>query len=57
MTMIKSRAAIAWEAGALLSIETIEIEGPRTGEVLVEIMATGVRHTDVQPTRRRNPGR
>jgi S-(hydroxymethyl)glutathione dehydrogenase/alcohol dehydrogenase len=56
MTMIESWAAIAWEAGAPLSIETIEIEGPRTGEVLVEIMAIGVCHTDAQPTRRRNPG-
>jgi S-(hydroxymethyl)glutathione dehydrogenase/alcohol dehydrogenase len=55
--MTKSRAAIAWEARAPLSIETIEIEGPRTGEVLVEIMATGVCNTDAQPTRRRNPAR
>jgi len=44
--MIKSRAAIAWKAKAPLSIETIEIEGPKAGEVLVEIKATGVCHTD-----------
>ena len=40
------RAAVAWEAGKPLSIETVSIEGPRPGEVLVEIMATGVCHTD-----------
>jgi len=44
--MIKSRAAVAWEAGKPLSIETVDIAGPRAGEVLVEIMATGVCHTD-----------
>src|SRR4051812_40058517 len=44
--MIQSRAAVAWEAGKPLSIETVSVEGPRAGEVLVEIMATGVCHTD-----------
>ena len=43
---MKSRAAVAWEAGKPLTIETIELRGPRRGEVLVEIMATGVCHTD-----------
>jgi S-(hydroxymethyl)glutathione dehydrogenase/alcohol dehydrogenase len=43
---MKSRAAVAWEANKPLSIETIEIGGPRAGEVLVEVMATGVCHTD-----------
>ncbi len=43
---MKSRAAVAWEAKMPLSIETIDIGGPRAGEVLVEIMATGVCHTD-----------
>ncbi|MBR1175332.1 S-(hydroxymethyl)glutathione dehydrogenase/class III alcohol dehydrogenase [Bradyrhizobium sp. KB893862 SZCCT0404] len=43
---MKSRAAVAWEAKKPLSIETIEIGGPRQGEVLVEIKATGVCHTD-----------
>jgi S-(hydroxymethyl)glutathione dehydrogenase/alcohol dehydrogenase len=43
---MKTRAAVAWKAGEPLSIETIEIEGPKAGEVLVEIMATGVCHTD-----------
>jgi S-(hydroxymethyl)glutathione dehydrogenase/alcohol dehydrogenase len=41
-----TRAAVAWKAGAPLSIETVELEGPRAGEVLVEIKATGVCHTD-----------
>ena len=43
---MKSRAAVAWEAGKPLSIEEIDVEGPRTGEVLVQIKATGVCHTD-----------
>jgi S-(hydroxymethyl)glutathione dehydrogenase/alcohol dehydrogenase len=43
---MKTRAAVAWEAGKPLTIETIEIEGPKEGEVLVEVMATGVCHTD-----------
>jgi S-(hydroxymethyl)glutathione dehydrogenase/alcohol dehydrogenase len=45
-TMIKSRAAVAWEANKPLTIETIDISGPKPGEVLIEIMATGVCHTD-----------
>ena len=40
------RAAVALEAGKPLSIETVRLEGPREGEVLVEIKATGVCHTD-----------
>src|SRR5450631_2897372 len=43
---MQTRAAVAWKAGEPLSIETIEIEGPKAGEVLVEIMATGICHTD-----------
>src|SRR5664280_3523414 len=43
---MKTRAAVAWKAGEPLSIETIDIEGPKAGEVRVEIMATGVCHTD-----------
>ena len=43
---MQTRAAVAWEAGKPLSIETITIEGPKAGEVLVEVMATGVCHTD-----------
>lgn len=40
------KAAVAWEAGQPLSIETVQLEGPKTGEVLVEIKTTGVCHTD-----------
>ena len=40
------RAAVAYKAGAPLSIETVQLEGPKAGEVLVEIKATGVCHTD-----------
>ncbi|MBU0724115.1 MAG: S-(hydroxymethyl)glutathione dehydrogenase/class III alcohol dehydrogenase [Alphaproteobacteria bacterium] len=40
------RAAVAFEAKKPLSIETIHLEGPKAGEVLVEIKATGVCHTD-----------
>ena len=43
---MESRAAVAFKAGDPLSIETVNVEGPRQGEVLVEIHATGVCHTD-----------
>jgi S-(hydroxymethyl)glutathione dehydrogenase/alcohol dehydrogenase len=43
---MRSRAAVAWEALKPLTVETIDIEGPKAGEVLVEVMATGVCHTD-----------
>jgi S-(hydroxymethyl)glutathione dehydrogenase/alcohol dehydrogenase len=43
---MKVKAAVAHKAGAPLSIETVDLEGPRAGEVLVEIKATGVCHTD-----------
>jgi S-(hydroxymethyl)glutathione dehydrogenase/alcohol dehydrogenase len=43
---MRSRAAVAWEANKPLAIETIEVAGPKPGEVLVEVMATGVCHTD-----------
>jgi S-(hydroxymethyl)glutathione dehydrogenase/alcohol dehydrogenase len=43
---MQTRAAVAWEAGKPLSIETVHLEGPKAGEVLVEIMATGLCHTD-----------
>jgi S-(hydroxymethyl)glutathione dehydrogenase/alcohol dehydrogenase len=43
---MKTRAAIAFKAGEPLSIETLELDGPKAGEVLVEIMATGICHTD-----------
>ena len=43
---MKTRAAVAWKAGEPLTIETIEVDGPKSGEVLVEIKATGICHTD-----------
>ncbi len=43
---MKTRAAIAYKAGQDLSIEEVDLDGPRAGEVLVEIKATGVCHTD-----------
>ncbi|MGN6389184.1 MAG: S-(hydroxymethyl)glutathione dehydrogenase/class III alcohol dehydrogenase [Burkholderiaceae bacterium] len=41
------KAAVARKAGAPLTIETVQLEGPRAGEVLVEIKASGVCHTDL----------
>jgi len=43
---MKTRAAVARAAGQPLSLETVDLEGPRAGEVLVEIKATGICHTD-----------
>src|SRR5262245_21648375 len=43
---MKTRAAVAYEVGKPLVIEEVELDGPRAGEVLVEIKATGVCHTD-----------
>ncbi len=43
---MKTRAAVAYEAGKPLVIEEVELEGPKAGEVLVELKATGVCHTD-----------
>jgi len=43
---MKTRAAVAFEAGKPLVIEEVDLDGPRAGEVLVEIKATGVCHTD-----------
>ena len=43
---MKTRAAVAYEAGKPLVIEEVELDGPRAGEVLVELKATGVCHTD-----------
>ena len=43
---MKSRAAIAWEAGKPLEVDIVDLEGPKTGEVLIRNVATGVCHTD-----------
>jgi S-(hydroxymethyl)glutathione dehydrogenase/alcohol dehydrogenase len=43
---MKVQAAVALEAGAPLTVATVDLEGPKAGEVLVEIRATGICHTD-----------
>jgi S-(hydroxymethyl)glutathione dehydrogenase/alcohol dehydrogenase len=43
---MQTRAAVAHAAGKPLTIETVELDGPRAGEVLVELKATGICHTD-----------
>ena len=43
---MKTRAAVAWEAGKPLEIEEIDIDGPQNGEVMLRNVATGVCHTD-----------
>ena len=43
---MKSRAAVAWEAGKPLIIEEVDVAGPKAGEVLIRVVATGVCHTD-----------
>lgn len=43
---MKTRAAVAWQAGQPLTIEEVDLAAPRAGEVLVEVKATGICHTD-----------
>lgn len=43
---MKSKAAVAWEAGKPLTIEEVEVSPPKAGEVLIKLVATGVCHTD-----------
>src|SRR3954462_2826625 len=43
---MKTRAALAWKAGQPLEVTTVDLAGPKAGEVLVELKATGVCHTD-----------
>jgi len=43
---MKSKAAVAFEAGKPLEIVEVDLEGPKQGEVLIELKATGVCHTD-----------
>ena len=52
---MKSRAAVAWAAGRPLSIEEVDVAAPKTGEVLVKIVATGVCHTDAFTLSGRDP--
>jgi S-(hydroxymethyl)glutathione dehydrogenase/alcohol dehydrogenase len=53
--VIKCKAAVAWEAGKPLAIETIEVDPPRKGEVRVQIKATGVCHTDAYTLSGKDP--
>jgi Zn-dependent alcohol dehydrogenase len=43
---VKIQAAVAWEAGARLSIEEFDLDDPREDEILVRVEAVGVCHTD-----------
>jgi S-(hydroxymethyl)glutathione dehydrogenase/alcohol dehydrogenase len=52
---MKVKAAVAHKAGAPLEIETVDLEGPKQGEVLVEIKATGVCHTDAYTLSGKDP--
>ena len=52
---MKSRAAVAWEAGKPLEIEEVDVAGPKAGEVLVRIVATGVCHPDAFPLSGEDP--
>ena len=49
------RAAVAFEAGKPLAVTHVQLEGPRAGEVLVEIKATGICHTDEFPRSGKDP--
>jgi S-(hydroxymethyl)glutathione dehydrogenase/alcohol dehydrogenase len=49
------KAAVALEAGKPLSIETVQLEGPKAGEVLVEVKATGICHTDAYTLSGKDP--
>ncbi|MBM4337057.1 MAG: S-(hydroxymethyl)glutathione dehydrogenase/class III alcohol dehydrogenase [Deltaproteobacteria bacterium] len=52
---MRVEAAVAWEAGRPLEIERIELEGPRAGECLVRLAATGVCHTDAYTLSGKDP--
>ena len=49
------KAAVAYEAGKPLSIETVNLEGPKAGEVLIEIKASGICHTDAYTLSGKDP--
>ena len=52
---MKMRAAVAHEAGKPLTIETVDLDGPREGEVLIEVRATGICHTDAYTLSGKDP--
>ena len=55
--VMRTRAAIAFEAGSKLVVDEVDLEGPHAGEVLDELRATGLCHTDKFTLSRRRPGR
>lgn len=55
--MMKVNAAILWQQGGPLSVEEAELEAPRAGEVLVELKAAGVCHSDLHSVRGDWPAR
>ena len=52
---MKIKAAVAFEAAKPLVVEEIDLDGPKQGEVLVELAATGVCHTDAYTLSGRDP--
>src|SRR5437870_5543687 len=52
---MKIRAAVSWEPGTRLAVDEIDLAGPRTGECLVRLVATGVCHTDAYTLSGRDP--
>ena len=52
---MKSRAAVAWQAGKPLVIEEVEVAGPKMAEVLLRVSATGVCHTDAYTLSGKDP--
>lgn len=52
---MKSRAAVAWEAGKPLVLEQVDVDGPKGGEVLLQVKATGVCHTDAYTLSGKDP--
>lgn len=52
---MKSRAAVAWGAGKPLTIEEVDVGGPKAGEVLIKVVATGVCHTDAYTLSGKDP--
>ena len=52
---MKARAAVAWEAGKPLVIEEVDVAGPKAGEVLLQVAASGVCHTDAYTLSGKDP--
>jgi NDMA-dependent alcohol dehydrogenase len=48
---MKIQAAVLWEPGSALSVEAVDLDAPHHGEVLVQVMAAGVCHSDLHPAR------